>query len=72
MQLEEIDGSEALFAMYMERAGKEDKDTAERWKADADSILVFVSSLFVILYTRTPPYGCRVGCSLPQLPQLLD
>ncbi|KAF8266150.1 hypothetical protein EI94DRAFT_232050 [Lactarius quietus] len=44
-QLEEIDGSEALFTMYMERAGKEDKEMAERWKADADSILVF-SGLF--------------------------
>ncbi|SRR6266404_6976731 len=44
-QLEEIDGSEALFTMYMERAEKEDKEMADRWKADADSILVFVSSL---------------------------
>lgn len=44
-QLEEIDGSEALFTMYMERAGKEDKEMAERWKSDADSILVF-SGLF--------------------------
>jgi hypothetical protein len=32
--------------MYMERAGKEDKEMAERWKSDADSILVFVSFLF--------------------------
>ena len=57
--------------MYMERAWKEDKEVAERWKSDADSILVFVSSLFAI-YTHTPPHGCRAGCSLPQLLQLSD
>ena len=42
--------------MYMERAGKEDKEMAERWKSDADSILVFVSFPFAI-HTRTPPYA---------------
>lgn len=57
--------------MYMERAGKEDKEMAERWKSDADSILVFVSFLFAI-HTPTPPYDdCRVDCSLPQLQQQL-
>jgi hypothetical protein len=29
--------------MYLEKAEEEDKKMAERWKADADSILVFVS-----------------------------
>ena len=44
---------------------------AERWKADADSILVFVSSYFA-RQTRTPPYdNRRAAFSLPQLPQLL-
>ena len=58
--------------MYMERAGKEDKEMAERWKADADSILVFVSSLFA-MHTHTLPHGdYRVDFSLPQLRQLLD
>jgi hypothetical protein len=28
--------------MYLEMAGEEDKKLAESWKADADSILVFV------------------------------
>jgi hypothetical protein len=54
----------------MERAGKEDKEMAERWKTDADSILVFVSSL---LNMRMLPHGnYRVDFSLPQLRQLLD
>jgi hypothetical protein len=57
--------------MYMERAGKEDKEMAERWKSDADSILVFVSFPFAI-QTHTPPYGdYRVDYSLLQLQQLL-
>ncbi len=37
------DGSGALFSMYLNRAEEEDKETAERWKGDADGILVFVS-----------------------------
>jgi hypothetical protein len=28
--------------MYLEMAGEEDKKLAKSWKADADSILVFV------------------------------
>lgn len=37
------DGSGALFSMYLNRAEEEDKKAAERWKGDADGILVFVS-----------------------------
>ncbi|KAI0249939.1 hypothetical protein BJV78DRAFT_623398 [Lactifluus subvellereus] len=35
------DGSGALFSMYLDRAEEEDKEAAERWKGDADGILVF-------------------------------
>ncbi|KAH9059834.1 hypothetical protein EDB87DRAFT_1684313 [Lactarius vividus] len=59
-QLEEIDGSEALFAMYMERAGKEDREMAERWKADADSILVFTG-----LFSAT--VATAIGLTFPDL-----
>lgn len=59
-QFEEIDGSEALFAMYMERAWKEDKETAELWKADADSILVF-SGLF------SATVATAIGLTFPDL-----
>ncbi|KAN0140620.1 hypothetical protein V8E53_001829 [Lactarius tabidus] len=36
-----VDGSGPIFSMYLEMAEEEDKKMAERWKADADSILVF-------------------------------
>ena len=36
------DGSGALFSMYLDRAEEEDTKTVERWKGDADGILVFV------------------------------
>jgi hypothetical protein len=39
------DGSGALFSMYLNRAEEEDKKAAERWKGDADGILVFVRFL---------------------------
>jgi len=39
------DGSGALFSMYLDRAEEEDKKAAERWKGDADGILVFVRSV---------------------------
>ena len=39
------DGSGALFSMYLDRAEEEDRRVAERWKGDADGILVFVRSL---------------------------
>lgn len=37
-----IDGSGAIFSMYLERATEEDKKMAENWKADANGILIFV------------------------------
>ena len=37
------DGSRQLFSIYMEIGEKQDEKTAERWKADADVILIFVS-----------------------------
>jgi hypothetical protein len=37
-----LDGSGPIFSMYLEMAEEEDKKMAESWKADADSILVFV------------------------------
>jgi hypothetical protein len=42
--LEVIDGSEAIFAMYLEMALREDKEMVEGWKEDANTILIFVSS----------------------------
>jgi hypothetical protein len=42
-----LDGSDHFFTMYTEKAGEYDKKMAERWQADADGILVFVS-----------PYSC--------------
>ena len=39
------DGSGALFSMYLDRAEEEDRRVAERWKGDADGILVFVRSV---------------------------
>ena len=30
--------------MYLDRAGDKDKKMTDRWKADADGILIFVSS----------------------------
>ncbi|KAH8987010.1 hypothetical protein EDB92DRAFT_1948779 [Lactarius akahatsu] len=38
------DGSGALFSMYLDRAEEEDRRVAERWKGDADGILVFLRS----------------------------
>jgi len=39
-----VDGSGALFSMYLERADTEDEKMASHWKADADGILIFVSA----------------------------
>ena len=47
------DGSGALFSMYLNRAEEEDKKAAERWKGDADGILVFVRCW------RNPPLDFR-------------
>jgi hypothetical protein len=37
------DSSAPLFTMYSQMAEKEDKEMAERWRKDADGILIFVS-----------------------------
>jgi hypothetical protein len=37
-----VDGSGPIFSMYIKMAEEEDTKMAESWKADADSILVFV------------------------------
>ncbi len=74
----QVDGSNDLFTMYMETAEKEDKEMSERWTTDADSILVFVSSLFTAHVTDGAflflmgLYNCRADCSLQQLPRPLD
>jgi hypothetical protein len=47
-QIEEVDGSAAIFTMYLEMSLKEDVEMVEGWKEDANSILIFVSiSLFL-------------------------
>ena len=51
------DGSGALFSMYLDRAEEEDKKAAERWKGDADGILVFVSPRGKNLVTLTIRYN---------------
>lgn len=43
------DGSEGLFSMYLDRTEDEDQKMTERWKADADGILVFVSDCNLFL-----------------------
>jgi hypothetical protein len=48
------DGSGALFSMYLSRAEEEDKKVAERWKGDADGILVFVRCFAIIEYPAGP------------------
>ncbi|KAH8997832.1 hypothetical protein EDB86DRAFT_3102011 [Lactarius hatsudake] len=44
-QLEVLDGSEAIFNMYLEMSLREDKERVESWNQDAKSILLF-SGLF--------------------------
>ena len=44
-----LDGSDHFFTMYTEKTGEYDKKMTERWQADADGILVFVS-LYCCLY----------------------
>ena len=53
--------------MYVKMAEEEDNKMAERWKADADGILIFVSATVVVShaipYTLTQHY--RLVYSLP-------
>lgn len=44
------DPSGKLWMMYLTEAEKEDREIAERWKGDTDSILVFVSARPSIFY----------------------
>jgi hypothetical protein len=46
-----VDKSEALFTMYLDRSGEDDRKTTQRWKGECDAILIFVSS---ILSTLSP------------------
>jgi hypothetical protein len=38
------DSSNTLFSMYVKMAEKEDNKMAERWREDANGILIFVSA----------------------------
>ena len=49
-----VDKSEALFSMYLERADADDQAETERWKNESDVLLVFVSSLINSLSIATP------------------
>lgn len=49
------DPSGPLFSMYIDRAGYQDKKMTDRWKADADGILIFVSGH--ISYPFSPQLG---------------
>ena len=42
-RLPQVDTSEALFTMYLDRSDEDDKNTTERWKRESDAILIFVS-----------------------------
>jgi hypothetical protein len=46
------DPSGPLFSMYLDRAEEKDKKMTDRWKADADGILIFVSSHISCLFSR--------------------
>jgi hypothetical protein len=41
-----VDGSDELFSMYNKRAKKNDEKMAERWKGDAEGMLIFVRGSF--------------------------
>jgi len=57
---EVIDGSEAIFTMYLEISLREDQETAEAWNQDAKSILLF-SGLF------SATVAAALGPTLPDL-----
>ena len=42
--MEAIDGSEVIFAMYLEMSLREDEEMVEAWNKDAKTTLLFVSS----------------------------
>lgn len=45
-----VDGSGPIFLMYLEMAEEEDKKMAELWQANADGIIIFVSTNPLIPY----------------------
>jgi hypothetical protein len=66
--------------MYNEMAGEEDTKTVESWKANADRILVFVSSYITSYITQNTTStqmvvgwsvlrgSCKLGCGLNTRP----
>jgi hypothetical protein len=46
------DPSGPLFSIYLDRAEGHDKKMTDRWKADADGILIFVSGHISCLFSR--------------------
>ncbi|KAH9056258.1 hypothetical protein EDB87DRAFT_1638153 [Lactarius vividus] len=57
-QIEVVDGSEAIFNMYLEMSLRKDKESVESWNQDAKSILLF-SGLF------SATVAAALGSSLP-------
>ncbi|KAI0249955.1 hypothetical protein BJV78DRAFT_624418 [Lactifluus subvellereus] len=58
-----VDGSGPLFAMYLNMADEEDQKMDERWKAEAQCIILFVSVLSALYMPRQPKCR-RLVCSL--------
>jgi hypothetical protein len=61
------DSSGPLFSIYSKTAEEEDNKNAERWKNDADGILIFVSPrifIYACLWHKLEHY--RPVYSLPQ------
>ena len=64
-ELNATDGSEVLFKMYLEMAGDEDKEMAERWRADAKGTIIFVSlEITSAIYMPCQLKCRRLVCSL--------
>ena len=55
------DSSDPLFSMYVKMAEEEDNKMAERWKADADGILIFVSARNIVSYTAYINLNLQTG-----------
>jgi hypothetical protein len=65
-----VDKSEALFSMYLEKADEDDKKITERWRAESDAILIFVSHSYQAC-ARVPLFnteGSRLVFSQPLSP----
>ena len=56
-----------VFSMYSKITGEEDSVMADRWKADADGVLIFVSARAGIHISLPRLNFHRVVCSLPPL-----